>query len=369
MSFDPNNPLRLKRDEEHEDKDDEELLLEQDIGYKKRRRRKGIDTTQYNDDSSDEEYEAKKTKNDEDDDSDMFASDDEDDKSKEKVPRIEFMDLDKFEEENEIENKDLEQSEESDVDESYYNNPEERGIPKNEPKLDAFNLKNEKLEGRFDIDGNFIAIDNADDEKNNEDEWLLNFKKKDIKLAKIAQDRRDKIEFEKAHLKDTFTTEYLLFGLINLLKPVESPLEALQRLNKNKPKKYKKKLKDLDKSNQDEIIKMTEYCELLIEKGYKNIYELEKEELILNYREETGKNYVKPKMEETNEQGENASKEEIEGDKYQFRWVNDESIHGPYNLSEILYWKDNYFNNNAEVRKIGDEDFIHIDKFSNYSIK
>jgi CD2 antigen cytoplasmic tail-binding protein 2 len=155
-----------------------------------------------------------------------------------------------------------------------------------------------------------------------------------------------------------------------VLKPVESPLEALQRYNKGKPAHRKRSVKitkSLEEQRRElQVLELTEYCESLIEKGFRNVYELEKEELMLKYREESGKNYVKPKVEDDSkakeEKANEANNPTEEQGKWQFKWLGDDQVHGPYGLNEMVYWKDNYFGSKVEVRRVGEEEFIHIDK-------
>ena len=54
------------------------------------------------------------------------------------------------------------------------------------PKLDAFNMKNEQEEGRFDAQGNFVR--KAADPDAVHDSWLEGVSKKDMKKAKEAAD-------------------------------------------------------------------------------------------------------------------------------------------------------------------------------------
>lgn len=392
VQFDPSNPLKLRKVDDEEVKGDEELLLEQDLGGNKKRSRKNIDTTQYNDDSSDDEFEtnpkrAEKGNDDDDDDdddsdSDMFSSDEEqkEDKPELKKPKVELLDLDELEKELEVDqsiaraDQNEEEKDEEDVsaDLEYYNNQEETHATKArfEPKLDAFNLKAEQSEGRFDADGNYIALD----EPESEDEFA-SVKKKDIKKAKEAQLERERQELERRSQREELTTEVALESLIPLLKPVESPLEALQRLNKGKAKKRSKRIEISNEEKKKEgersmkVTSITEYAEALIEKGFKDVYELEREELMLKYREETGRTFKVIRDEPKPEDVVIKSQEPIklmfnEETKWEFRWLGDEQIHGPHSTNEIRYWKHNYFQSRAEIRQVGTTTFYHIDTVS-----
>ncbi len=394
--LDESNPLRLKRakiDQDDEEKDVEEQLLEQDIGGNKKRKYtkdSKIDTTQYNDDSSDEDYEgdgaAKLDDEKDDSDSDMFASDGEDEKeattAKIKKPKVEFLDVKQFEKELNVGQDELKLKSQEDEDESFDEEEEEELLkadqeyyidqenvssskrpPRKEPKLDGFNLKQEQSEGRFDVDGNFIRAGDDDSGEEEDNKWLSGVKKKDIKEAKLAQEKREKLQKERRRNKEALSTEELLFSLINSLQPVESPMEALQRLNKGKPKKKSKKQeptkeeKEIEEVRKSTVIKITEYCESLLESGISDVYELEKEDLMQKYKEESGKQYVRPKTqdEETKQTPENHVSKQ-----WEFRWVGDDNVHGPYGAREMEYWKGNYFQDKVDVRELGQSDFVHI---------
>ncbi|ONH64949.1 CD2 antigen cytoplasmic tail-binding protein 2 [Cyberlindnera fabianii] len=62
----------------------------------------------------------------------------------------------------------------------------------------------------------------------------------------------------------------------------------------------------------------------------------------------------RPKSEATVEEAQDSLKE------WQFRWLGDSQIHGPYTTHEMKYWKETYFQDRVEVRKIGQDDFTHV---------
>lgn len=63
------------------------------------------------------------------------------------------------------------------------------GKKKHAPRLDAFNLRDEEEEGKFDEAGNFVRKAADPDAVN--DRWLEGLSKKDMKKAKEAQEKRD----------------------------------------------------------------------------------------------------------------------------------------------------------------------------------
>ncbi|KAH3680137.1 hypothetical protein WICMUC_000538 [Wickerhamomyces mucosus] len=373
LKLDISNPLglRLVGSEEDSKKSIEDELLEQDIdgNQRKRRQSKRIDTTQYENDSSDEEYKPKnkekETQNDEDgSESDMF-SDDEPTEPEEKTNKntntIKLLNEEELREELGVEGEDYEKI--SDVEDS-----ESDEVKK--PKLDAFNIKEELKEGRFDEAGNYIRItkDSDDEEKELKDEeWYEGLKKKDFRKAKKAQEDREKQRIEKQNLRSIEKLENLLIDLISILEPVESSIEALQRFSA-KPKKKKAKWTNEERSKEDErsktVMKITELCENIIGKGISDVYDLEKEELMLIYKQETGEQYKKPvEVKADNDVEISHLNDNI---LWEFRWLEDNQIHGPYSNSEMTYWKDNYFGNRVEVRKVGTQSFIHIEQLTHF---
>lgn len=100
------------------------------------------------------------------------------------------------------------------------------------PKLDAFNMKNEQEEGRFDAQGNFVR--KAADPDAVHDSWLEGVSKKDMKKAKEAADKRDEERRQKRIEDDSVLTSDILKVLIPYLERGETVLEALARLGRGK---------------------------------------------------------------------------------------------------------------------------------------
>lgn len=113
------------------------------------------------------------------------------------------------------------------------------GKKRHAPRLDAFNLKDEEEEGKFDESGNYVRKAADPDAAN--DSWLDGLSKKDMKRAREAQEKRDGRQRELAAESDALLTSELLSTLISHLEVGETPLEALQRLNKKTQSKTKDK--------------------------------------------------------------------------------------------------------------------------------
>lgn len=236
------------------------------------------------------------------------------------------------------------------------------------PIIEAFDLLEEAEEGRFDANGNFIrnTHDSDDDKK---EEWM-DLKTSDIKKAKKAQLERNRLDKERRMNESAseFTPiAKLLSDLIELLEPVETPMEALARLSPPKKSKSKKKDCKCIENNQERkkmVIQITELCDQLInKKGIINTYELTKEELMRKYTQETDNDYKQGSrgQKRTREDDEDNTKDDYYGDKiWEFKWNGQDEIHGPYSEFEMYHWSKDYFQNNVVVRKIGEEDFKSI---------
>lgn len=305
--------------------------------------------------SSASEEDSGNVKSDEED--DMFASDDEKEttiKTKSKT-----LDMDQFEKDQGLDNYSLNvpekfrdnQDQEKAQNFNHRTEDPSHGEDGFDIEVEAFDLREETESGKFDKDMNYIREKNSDNETN-EDAWMSELKKEDIekaRLAQIAQSRKRNVTEVAA------PSELLLLLLIAMLEPAETPMEALSRL---RPPKSKRGVKDTDNSaRKQKVYELTEYCEKLSnEKALALVYDMSREELMRLYKQKTGEEYeprgVKRSVEEM---------EEIDATKvWEFRWIDDDAINGPFSTYEMSYWKSNYFDNKVEVRKVGTEMFTHV---------
>ncbi|EMG50189.1 hypothetical protein G210_4795 [Candida maltosa Xu316] len=260
----------------------------------------------------------------------------------------------------EISENDNDDDDDDDDGQDYYNHIEdidERGIRKKPaPKIEAFNLDEEEEEGRFDSEGNYIP-NNKDDQTDNDDTWLDDYKKADIKKARKAQEEREKLNAQRRidQNVDMDPIEKLIADLVDLLEPDETPTEALVRLNLEQ-KKNKSSL------NGSIINKVIDLCSTLTnDKDLDDVYELTREQLMRIFEKETGKPFLatrgtKRSLDEDNEEEETYYGEKI----WEYRWIGEDEIYGPYSNYEMNHWKETYFENNVEVRKVGDTDFTSV---------
>ena len=272
----------------------------------------------------------------------------------------------------------VESSSESDVDEERRAAVEDQdeevgagGKKEHAPKLDAFNMKNEQEEGRFDASGNFVR--KAADPDAVHDTWLEGVSKKDMKKAKEAEDKRDQERRQKAIEDDAVLTSDILKILIPHLERGETVLEALARLgkgHKRKPKwqsKNKRKATDdmeLDvEKNEDPaetqrrkaVEEITEAANQLLTRGQGEIYDAERELLMRQYKRETGDDWADPPQEaDVPEAATNGSTK-----RWEYRWSDARDggeAHGPYDGAMMVSWNEaGYFGDWVEFRGVGED--------------
>jgi CD2 antigen cytoplasmic tail-binding protein 2 len=246
------------------------------------------------------------------------------------------------------------------------------GLKRNAPKVDAFNMKAEQEEGRFDEAGNFVR--KAADPDAKHDMWLEGVSKKDMKKAAEAHERREAEQRQKRREDDAMLMPDILRTLILRLEKGETVLEALARLGKGQSKtkkvpkwKLKKQRKgsnegmDVDEEKKVEdpaqvkireaVDAITGAADHLLTRGETEIYEQEREMLIRKYKRETGDDWVEPAMEELPEVG--------EAKMWEYRWIDGRdgaAKQGPYDGATMVAWQDaGYFGEGVEFRKAGDE--------------
>ena len=250
------------------------------------------------------------------------------------------------------------------------------GLKRNAPKVEAFNLKAEMEDGRFDQAGNFVR--KAGDPDAVHDNWLEGLSKKEMRKAAAAHEKREAEARKQRIEEDGVLISTLLKLLIVQLEKAETPLEALARLGKSqtKPKKVPKwKLKKMNKgaegmdvdteANEDpeqvrikvSINAITDAADKLLSRDHEDIYDQEREVLIREYRKETGEDWVEPERQgDPAEQDEDAVKP---GTMWEFRWADGrdgDAKQGPFDGATMKAWQDaGYFGEGAvEFRVVED---------------
>ncbi|KAG0648123.1 lin1 [Hyphodiscus hymeniophilus] len=246
------------------------------------------------------------------------------------------------------------------------------GLKRNAPKVDAFNMKAEQEEGRFDDAGNFVR--KAADPDAKHDMWLEGVSKKDMKKAAEAHEKREEERRQKRREDDAMLMPDILRTLILRLEKGETVLEALARLGRGQTKtkkvpkwKLKKQRKgsnedmDVDEEKKAEdpaqikireaVDAITGAADQLLTRGETEIYEQEREMLIRKYRKETGGDWIEPPIQEVVEEGPTKM--------WDYRWIDGRdgaTKQGPYDGATMVAWQDaGYFGEGVEFRKAGDE--------------
>lgn len=399
--FDPRNPSTLAPDND----DEEDPTLEADVigkggaGVK----RNAVNIDGYDSDSSTENFDTRaeaRTKKDappkdeDDDDDDMFAEDQNNDEQGEETRRgdkkkkqLRFLDSHEIEGQeesskagghvavdfrpgNDMETEEVESSsEEGDDEERDRLEPgmdEEIGAggkKRRAPKLDAFNMKAEQEDGRFDEAGNFVR--KAFDPEAAQDSWLEGVSKKDIRKAKEAHEKLEAERRERERQEDSIVTSDVLSSLIRYLDVGESPMEALIRHGKAAPKKKtsnwskKKKSQEMDvemdpaqeaaaAKAKEAIDTITECASRLTDRGVEDIYEQPREMIMRAYKRETGEDWKNPDPTEA---------------AWEFHWLNapEDAINGPYETATMRAWEESgQFAAGAEFRRVGESEWSRL---------
>ncbi|KAM0719456.1 hypothetical protein Q7P37_005361 [Cladosporium fusiforme] len=256
------------------------------------------------------------------------------------------------------------------------------GKKKHAPRLDAFNLRDEEEEGRFDESGNFVRKAADPDAVN--DNWLDGLSKKDMRLAKEAEEKRDNERRRKAMESDAVLTSDSLSTLLSHLETGETPLEALQRLGKSKSKavkvpKWKQKRSknkmDIDEPNETNtepdpaeearkqaVEAITGAADALYSREQHEIYETERELLLRQYKRETGDEWRAPAP--VNAASEDNAANEAQGEMWEYRWSDRRDggeHHGPYDGPTMKAWNEaGYFGEGVEFKKIGEIEWSRL---------
>lgn len=248
------------------------------------------------------------------------------------------------------------------------------GKKEHAPKLDAFNMKNEQEEGRFDAQGNFVR--KAADPDAVHDSWLEGVSKKDMKKAKEAEDKRDEERRQRRREDDAVVTSDILKTLIPFLERGETVLESLARLGSGKEKKKpkwqnrnKRKGEDAMDVDHDKVPEdpaetrrreaveaITGAADQLFTRGQTEIYDAEREVLMRQYSRETGEDWVDAPQDEEGEEGADGIRE---AKQWEYRWSDGRDggqINGPYEGGMMVAWSDaGYFGEGVEFREAGQE--------------
>jgi CD2 antigen cytoplasmic tail-binding protein 2 len=385
--FDPRNPSTLVQDDDEEDPALEADVIGKGAGIK----RNAVNIDGYDSDSSTENFdaraEARNKAPQDDDDDDMFADGNDNDEQDEtarrdlKKKQLRFLDNDEIEGQeatskagghvavdftkgkdtmtDDVESSDSGDDEERDrVDSDVDEEVGAGGKKKHAPKLDAFNMRAEQEEGRFDEAGNFVR--KAYDAEAAQDSWLEGISKKEMRRAKEAQDKKDAEQKARERAEDSIVTSDVLSDLITRLQVGETAMEALVRYGKAVPKKQRASRKnqmelDADPAQQaaaaaakEAIDAITECASRLSDRGVDDVYDLPREAIMRQYQRETGEEWKNPQPQTA---------------QWEFHWLNagEGEINGPYDQATMQAWDaGGQFAAGAEFRRVGETEWSRV---------
>ncbi|KAG6612654.1 CD2 antigen cytoplasmic tail-binding protein 2 [Phytophthora cinnamomi] len=219
--------------------------------------------------------------------------------------------------------------------------------------MTAFNMEEEKDEGHFDADGNFVWDDEA--KKVQEEAWLDGVSEQQMGAAKHAKSRRD---FRDDQAEETLTAEAANRTLAALLRPRETVLQALKRLGSRKrervrpgAKRKQEQLKEPQQPAQTQEEKrqfeqVTEAADFLMRAGEVDVYSQIKEEFVPEEELLAQRRRVQFAEESEGKSEDRPPKREV---MWEYK-ATDGQIHGPFPSSSFIAWQQQgYFKGESAV--------------------
>jgi len=253
-------------------------------------------------------------------------------------------------------------------------------------KITPFNLKEERQEGEFSKDGNFVW--NKKEEI--KDAWLDNLDWVKIKERSAAEKEREE---EAGDAEDEAAASYSELGnyskMVELMQPGESVARALKRLAGKKgpvlqSQRWKKKktgggvTDPAEAGNKTAMLALTGLAdEILSRSGNMEIYEetyegiqhklaaakpvkpdipagVEDDDALDMFADSLDKEREKPALDSK------VAPPVLDEVQWEFKWkAEDEEVHGPHGSQAMLDWQlEGYFSAGCLVRKVGAEQFL-----------
>jgi CD2 antigen cytoplasmic tail-binding protein 2 len=231
-----------------------------------------------------------------------------------------------------------------------------------EPKVMAFNMKEELEEGAFDEEGNYVR--NKVDPNAFHDKWLQGLSKKDIAKAKAAQEKQERAEqLKEADVLGNVPQDKtgIYRALVELLQPGEKVRDALVRLGgstKKIPAWKAKKMqnKAVSEPTPEEIEKrqvidrITALADQMMALGDFGIYDDTYESMLRHLR----RSGTVPADWIPGEAAANSAS------RWEYRWAGSGEtgeVYGPFSQQQMQDWQSQgFFANGIESRKVGSED-------------
>ncbi|KAG1707376.1 hypothetical protein DVH05_026567 [Phytophthora capsici] len=218
--------------------------------------------------------------------------------------------------------------------------------------MTAFDMEDEKDEGHFDAEGNFVWDDEA--KKVQEEAWLDDISQQQMGAAKSAKNRR---QFRDEQTEETMTEEAANRTLSTLLKPRETVLQALKRLGSKKQTRSRpgNKRKQAQRNETEPIQteeekkqfeQVTEAADFLMRSGEVDVYSQIKEEFIPEEELMAQRRRVQVDESKEEKSEENPPEEEV---MWEYK-ATDGQIHGPFPTSSFVAWQQQgYFKGETAV--------------------
>lgn len=310
-----------------------------------KRRRGAVNLDGYGSSEDESDNSEPKGKNDDADLDDMFADDTPEDSKAtgDKKKKTRFLSM------NEIEGQEMSSR-------GHDSDSEGEG----EPKIMAFNMKEDLEEGEFDEEGNYIR--NKVDPNAFHDKWLQGLSKRDIAKAKAAQEKQERTEqLKEADVLSNVPQDKtgVFRALIDLLQPGENVRDALVRLGGSAKKIPAWKAKKMQQKNgateptAEEVEKLaiidriTALADQMMALGDFGIYD-ETYEAMLRHLRRSGTVPVDWMPGET------------KGVTWEYRWAGSGDageVYGPFSSTQMQEWQaQGFFSNGIEAKKVGSED-------------
>ncbi|KAL3662664.1 hypothetical protein V7S43_012508 [Phytophthora oleae] len=228
-------------------------------------------------------------------------------------------------------------------------------------RMTAFDMEDEKDEGHFDAEGNFVWDDEA--KKVQEEAWLDDISEQQMGAAKSAKSRR---QFHDEQTEETMTEEAANRTLSTLLKPRETVLQALKRLGSKKQARSRpgSKRKQAQRNETEpaqtaeekkQFEQVTEAADFLMRSGEVDVYSQIKEEFIPEEELLVQRRRVQVDEDKEEKSEENPPKQEV---MWEYK-ATDGQIHGPFPTSSFVAWQQQgYFKGETAVdmRRLGSSD-------------
>lgn len=236
------------------------------------------------------------------------------------------------------------------------NGPSEAGLyddDNKEVQVEAFNIEEERKNGYFDKEGNYVETQkDEDDAIQDQDLWIDDVKNVEEVAAsqKLAATIRKKNQKTLQETMRHYMIDEALLRLKYFLCEKETVMETMIRLNK---------LRKMSESSKEFIINsielLSDLINILEQKGFDDVYSLKRSDVVKLLREES--------------LGDFPLDDDYKTQLWNFKWFRKPQIvHGPYTNYQMQYWKLSYFKNSVAVRLRDEPDkpqnWLHIDSIT-----